>query len=557
MKMEPLDFSSPPEVARSRAATCLANATSFLEGKRWREAEVELLRALALLPHDLRALKLLALVRFKLGRLDEAEAVCRELVAAEPDDASMRLKLGLIALKLDRPDDAVRELETAAKLAPEDTRVWTYLGFAYARIGQAARARTAFARAGQDALADQIAAPAIAVAAAPAQPEATPARASDGAAVASDARRDEDHDPELGKGLRLVVGPPSAAPVSETVPAQPPQAEVVVPASEEPDASATAQAATLPAEDPRAERTAEAAPPAPAAQTPSGEATESSESVPPEPSVAVEAAQAPAPPEDPGAAALGEGRLVAPGLTVFETAFGLEPLADFEGEDEEASGPTRGEGDAKPDLRLASSQPVLSLLSFTLSRLGALDRMASERGSAAVSLAFAGELHARAAAVVAVSGAVKASHARRREQGRVTDARLGEGELAFVRFEGAGEITLAEPAGVPVTLALADDILYLRLHRLVAFDAEVLWEAGRIPRTALEMVQFRGDGRVVMALVGHPTAIKVTVGHPVTVSAASLVGWAGRIVARGLEIPGFLHCEGEGVVLADLFPPLA
>jgi uncharacterized protein (AIM24 family) len=248
---------------------------------------------------------------------------------------------------------------------------------------------------------------------------------------------------------------------------------------------------------------------------------------------------------------------VAPGLTVFETAFGLEPLADFEGEEEEASGPTRADGDAKPDLRLASSQPVLSLLSFTLSRLGALDRMASERGSAAVSLAFAGELHARAAAVVAVSGAVTASHARRREQGRVIEARLGEGELAFVRFEGAGEITLAEPAGVPVTLALADDILYLRLHRLVAFDADVLWEAGRIPRTALEMVQFRGDGRVVMALVGHPTAIKVTVGHPVTVSAASLVGWAGRIVARGLEIPGFLHCEGEGVVLADLFPPQA
>src|SRR6266542_1676853 len=109
-----LDKMPPPEVARARAASCLANASSFLDGKRWREAEVEILRALALVPQEVRALKLLALVRFKLGRLDEAEAVCRELVAAHPDDPALRLKLGLIALKLDRAEDAIRELEIAA-----------------------------------------------------------------------------------------------------------------------------------------------------------------------------------------------------------------------------------------------------------------------------------------------------------------------------------------------------------------------------------------------------------------------------------------------------------
>ena len=128
----------------------LASAADMVGRRRFREAEVEVLRALSIVPSDLRALKLLALVRFKLGRLDEARAVCREIAATLPRDVGIRLKLGLIALKLDRVDESVHELELAAQLAPDERRAWSYLGFAYARRGERGRAAAAFRRAGQE-----------------------------------------------------------------------------------------------------------------------------------------------------------------------------------------------------------------------------------------------------------------------------------------------------------------------------------------------------------------------------------------------------------------------
>jgi len=481
-----LDKMPPPEVARARATASFANASSFLDGKRWREAEVEILRALALLPHDARALKLLALVRFKLGRLDEAETVCRELVAAHPDDPALRLKLGLIALKLDRVQDAIRELELAARLLPHDKRAWTYLGFAFARAGEPDRAVAAFQRGGQPSLAAQLSSP-QGGASLPDDPEVSDDESdeSDGSHTGLEAVKVErislaSATAGLGEGRIVSPGPP-ASPGTELEPAH---------SGDDHEALG----------DPSSPR--------------------------------------PSPPSAPR------------GLPA-QVAVG--PVAA-----ESKGGPT------------GSSQPVLSLLSFTLSRLGSLDRMASDGAGSALRLDFTRELHARASSVVAVTGKAQASWARRREQGRLGETPLGEADGAFLRFEGEGEVVLAAPHGVPVTLALDDDILYLRMHRLLAFDADVLWEAGRIPRTDLDMVQFRGDGRVVMALVGHPTAIKVTPQHPVTVSARSLVGWAGRIVARGLVTAGHpaglaagtpasspvvLYCEGEGVVLADLFPP--
>jgi len=145
--------SVPSRVSDDRFLDCMSSAADLVGGRRFREAEIEVLRALSIMPSDLRALKLLALVRFKLGRLDESRAICREIAARQPRDGGIRLKLGLIALKLDRVDDSIQELETAARLAPDDPRPWSYLGFAYARRGERARAAAAFRRAGQESLA--------------------------------------------------------------------------------------------------------------------------------------------------------------------------------------------------------------------------------------------------------------------------------------------------------------------------------------------------------------------------------------------------------------------
>jgi uncharacterized protein (AIM24 family) len=127
-----------------------------VSGGRFREAEVEVLRALSGLPADLRALNLLALVRFKLGRLEEARATYREIATTAPNDASARRNLGLLALKLERADEAIPELEMAARLAPGDQQAWSYLGYAYAKKGESVQAAAAFRRAGQDALADEL-----------------------------------------------------------------------------------------------------------------------------------------------------------------------------------------------------------------------------------------------------------------------------------------------------------------------------------------------------------------------------------------------------------------
>ena len=139
----------------------LSSAAEMVGARRFREAEVEVLRALSITPSDLRGLKLLALVRFKLGRLEEAWALCREIAVVVPRDPGVRLKLGLIALKLDRLDESVHELELAARLAPDDLRPWNYLGFAYARRGERARAAAAFRRAGSDAMAAELESDAI------------------------------------------------------------------------------------------------------------------------------------------------------------------------------------------------------------------------------------------------------------------------------------------------------------------------------------------------------------------------------------------------------------
>ena len=134
----------------------LGNAGGLVAGQRYQEAEAEVLRALVLVPGDLRALNLLALVRFKLGHLDEARATYREIAVRLPGDPAVRRNLGLLALKAERLDEAISELELAARLGPDDKGSWSYLGFAYTRRGDTAAAAAAFRRAGQDAVADEL-----------------------------------------------------------------------------------------------------------------------------------------------------------------------------------------------------------------------------------------------------------------------------------------------------------------------------------------------------------------------------------------------------------------
>jgi len=188
----------------------LHRTSELVMAQRLPEAELQLLRAQADAPHDLRVLKLLALVRFKLGRLAEARQIYREAAQIAPDDAAIRLNLGLIALKLDWFDEAVTELETTVRLHPDDRRAWSYLGYACARTGARGQAAAAFRRAGQHELAAEMERGASASSSA-SEVEGMPALEADRARVADmgpATPRPELHAPVLDA---IMPAPPSAA----------------------------------------------------------------------------------------------------------------------------------------------------------------------------------------------------------------------------------------------------------------------------------------------------------------------------------------------------------
>jgi uncharacterized protein (AIM24 family) len=112
----------------------MRRANSLVAERRLADAEQEIVRALEGDPDELQALKLLALVRFRLGRLEEAGEAYRRVTTAAPGDAAARMNLGLIALKLERFEEATAELETALRLRPDDQRARSYLNYALGRL---------------------------------------------------------------------------------------------------------------------------------------------------------------------------------------------------------------------------------------------------------------------------------------------------------------------------------------------------------------------------------------------------------------------------------------
>ena len=134
----------------------MRRAGALVAERRLPEAEAEIIQALSAVPGDLRALKLLALVRFRLGRFAEAREAYRAVAHASPDDAAARLNLGLIALKLEWFAEAVEELAGGGAVAARRSQ-----GAELSRLRPRARGRSeeaaqAFRRAGQPELAAEL-----------------------------------------------------------------------------------------------------------------------------------------------------------------------------------------------------------------------------------------------------------------------------------------------------------------------------------------------------------------------------------------------------------------
>jgi uncharacterized protein (AIM24 family) len=442
---------SPPVAAAHAVAFAhLASAGELVAAKKFGEAEGELLRALSVSPADTKALTLLALVRYKLGRFEDAHATYRRIAAAAPHDAGARRNLGLLALKLERIDEALPELEMAVRIAPGDGRAWSYLGYAYAKKGEVVQAAAAFRRAGQDALADEL------DQAAKVQHPPTPI--------------------SRGSIARPVALAPPLPPMTSAMPA--PMTPSMPP-------SVAAESRPSSWKEPSARRPEDPAPPRVEAAAYAGR-----------PADGVPTAEPPAPCE-------------------------VEPVP---------------------------------LLSFVLARLGQGPSPSIPAG--ALRLAIGDEAHARADAILAGSGTLKWEPGVRRAQGRGSTEPMGpEGGAPFFRLTGGGEIWIAGATDRWLPLRLADDVLYVREDRVLAFEGSLTWEAGAVPNTGFRMLQFRGRGTVALELPTDAIAIKVTDERPTLLSAARLYGWVGRLVPHGArmsgESPFQLGCQGEGVVLLE------
>jgi tetratricopeptide (TPR) repeat protein len=217
--------------------------------------------------------------------------------------------------------------------------------------------------------------------------------------------------------------------------------------------------------------------------------------------------------------------------------------------------------DAAPATRLAPDDTpeagdMATAVGFAYSHLVSAETVADPAAADDVlRLQVDGESHARQTALLAAAGDLRAAPARRRRQGRLTASTLGAPGDGFVRYQGSGELWLTSPAGgrrlVPLTLV--DDVLYLRDERVVAFDGEVVWEAGRVPGGGPGLLQFRGSGRVVIeAGPAEVVTLRVPDGGVISVAPGRLLGWMGRVVAQGVRQGGVcarLACEGEGVLL--------
>ncbi len=166
-------------------------------------------------------------------------------------------------------------------------------------------------------------------------------------------------------------------------------------------------------------------------------------------------------------------------------------------------------------------------------------------------LAVRQDLHVRASALVASGSDVILSPAKRHRQGRTVDEPLGNAAEEFHLCAGRGDAWISPPKEGPglTVLLLERDVLYLREERIVAFDGELDWESGCIPRDGLPLLQFRGSGRVVVDFSGADViALKLDESTPVTVVRGRIAGFTGRVVVLGGG-SGSCSCEGEGVLL--------
>lgn len=112
-----------------------------------------------------------------------------------------------------------------------------------------------------------------------------------------------------------------------------------------------------------------------------------------------------------------------------------------------------------------------------------------------------------------------------------------------------------------VPFKLQNEQVFLREDVVLGFELALTYENGKLPFAegeALQIVQLKGSGTVVIELLDPWVTLEATADRSVTVRRESLIGWIGRLVPRTLppnEAPaaqrGLVALVGEGTVLVS------
>jgi Flp pilus assembly protein TadD/uncharacterized protein (AIM24 family) len=469
----------------------------LLRQNRTAEARQAFADALDLIPDDAKALALLGLACFRMGDFQGALPIYQKLVAVNRNDASYWLNLGLVHLKLNDAAAAITELERSRDLDPSQSRAVSYLGLAYARCGEYARAYQAFLQAGDAELAremEQYLGEDERARIKGGVPQARPATVSGAAAAAPATAPAEEDVNELGDSDLVLVeetGEPAAMADGKTEPMARPAAAAATPASGRP--------VIRPSRD--------AAPQAGAV----GAESRGRGMI----SLAVEQA-VPSAAATAGAARVAVGHVPPLPLSEFATARLIRPE----------------DGDH----------------TFETSAGGVLIVRVRER------------VYSRTEGVSVTGGDLKYEVASRHVRGSSTGEAFSlDGRAMFV-VSGFGHL-VAAPLGEHFSVvSLDDDILYLREGIVFAFEEHLRWENGHLPgsQASIPMVQFRGRGEVAFRSRRPLLAIKLAPERVLYIDARVLAGWIGRVVPRavtpaagGAASTMFVECTGEGVVLIE------
>jgi uncharacterized protein (AIM24 family)/thioredoxin-like negative regulator of GroEL len=523
----------------------LMHGADLLRANQLDEARGAILSALALQPGEARARNLLGLVHFRLGELAESRNIYRGLANDYPTDNGYRLNLGLVHLRIGEIDDAIAELDRVVNAEPDNQRALGYLGLAYAQVGDAARARDAFVKAGQPDLAKEMEArlagvPPAGDAGAPGDPaeftqERTAVAPDDviQRAVQASAEPDEDDVDaafdELERGFaEIEAGRAAPAPAGP-----PPYEEAVIGATPPADQASGAAAEKTPA------ATGDGPPPAAPAAAPADGAPVVAAAA-----AASVAAEAAAPRPRPGAF---DVRLLADVCRQGEKEAEADGLMARDGE---AEVPVVVEGEETRDV--AAAEPVSAFVTRGLLHPDEPGAGFTVGAGGGLLCRISGSVAMRLTGGAAVSGSLDFAPAQRRVRGRLVEEPLG-GADPFYNVHGEGSVLALAGGARFVPLLLHDDIIYVREEAVFAFGGDLHWESGRIPGLGAghPMLQFRGRGGLALRVRGSLSHIKLERGQTLGVDAAALFGWVGRLVPHAM-VGGAgraIGCTGEGVLL--------